>query len=214
MGLLCYRLRKPTAGIGWVIRLTDWWRGKTAGIGFHGNLFFQELYKMLVTGRGAIVLLAALLICYSAAQSPYLGNDGGVVNQSLETYFRQSQGPVSEETDAFIEKQREKLEALQEEKELLEALPVVLDLALTFAAKEQTSVSASSVPILPIPSSPKACTSESPSLLARTSLTPPSTASRRVWNENTPIPTFISFIALAEIWSSPFIPFKPLNIKG
>lgn len=118
--LLCYRLRKPVGGIGWVTRLTDWWRGKTARVGFHGNLFFQELYKMLVTGRGAIVLLAALLICYSAAQSPYLGNDGGVVNQSLETYFRQSQGPVSEDTDTYIEKQREKLDTLQQEKELLE----------------------------------------------------------------------------------------------
>lgn len=118
--LLCYKLRKPTAGIGWVLRLTDWWRRKTAGIGFHGNLFFQELYKMLVTGRGAIVLLAAMLICYGVAQSPYLGNDGGVVNQSLETYYRQSQGPITGDTDAYIARQEEKLAALETEKELLE----------------------------------------------------------------------------------------------
>ena len=118
--LVCYRLRKPSAGIGWVLRLTDWWRKKTAGIGFHGNLFLHELYKMLVTGRGAVVLLAMLLICYSVAQSPYLGNDGGVVNQALETYYRQSQGPVSGDTEIYIENQREKLAALREEKELLE----------------------------------------------------------------------------------------------
>lgn len=75
---------------------------------------------MLVTGRGALVFLAALLICYSVAQSPYLGNDGGVVNQSLETYYRQSLGPLGDNTESYIVAQREKLAKLEEEKELLE----------------------------------------------------------------------------------------------
>jgi len=107
--LLC-RTKKPSGGIGWVTRLTDFWRRHTAAIGFHGKLFFHELYKMLVTGRGAIVFLAALLICYSIAESPYLGNDGGVVSQSLETYYRQSQGQVSQASYDYLTKQQDKLE--------------------------------------------------------------------------------------------------------
>ena len=107
--LILNKYRKPTGGIGWVTRLTDFWRRHTASIGFHGKLFFHELYKMLVTGRGAVVFLAALLICYSIAESPYLGEDG-VVSQSLETYYRQSQGPVTQNSYDYLAKQRDKLE--------------------------------------------------------------------------------------------------------
>ena len=112
--LICYKVRKPTGGIGWVTRLADWWRKHTAFVGFHGRLFFHELYKMLITGRGAIVLIAALLISFSVAQSPFLGNDGGMVNQSLEAYYRQSQGELSQESYDYLEKQRTKLAELEE----------------------------------------------------------------------------------------------------
>lgn len=112
--LVCYRVRKPTGGIAWVTRLTDWWRKHTAATGFHGNLFFHEFYKMLVTGRGAIVLIAALLISYSVAQSPYLGNDNGVVSQSLETYYRQSQGPLGPDSYTYLETQRVRLTEQEE----------------------------------------------------------------------------------------------------
>lgn len=118
--LICYKVRKPTGGIPWVTRLTDWWRSHTAAVGFHGRLFFHELYKMLVTGRGAIVLVAALLISYSIAQSPYLGNDNGYVSQSLETYYRQSQGPLSQESYGYLEEQRGKLTQMESEYERLQ----------------------------------------------------------------------------------------------
>ncbi len=113
--LVCYKVRKPTGGIAWVTRLTDWWRRHTAAVGFHGRLFFHELYKMLVTGRGAIVLAAALLISYSVAQSPYLGTDNGLVSQDLETYYRQSQGPLTSNAQDYLQKQRDKLAQLEEE---------------------------------------------------------------------------------------------------
>lgn len=113
--LICYKVRKPTGGIAWVTRLTDWWRKHTAAVGFHGRLFFHELYKMLVTGRGAIVLIAALLIGYSVAQSPFLGNDNGVVSPALETYYRQSQGPLTQDSQDYLQKQREKLAQLEED---------------------------------------------------------------------------------------------------
>lgn len=118
--LICYKVRKPTGGIAWVTRLTDWWRKHTAAVGFHGRLFFHELYKMLVTGRGAIVLVAALLISYSIAQSPYLGNDNGVVSQALETYYRQSQGPLTSDAQDYLQKQRQKVAQLEEEQASLQ----------------------------------------------------------------------------------------------
>ena len=106
--LLVSRVRRPSGGVAWLIRLTDFWRRHTARIGFHGNLFFHELYKMLVTGRGAIVILAALLICYNIAESPYL-NEDSYMNQSLETYYRQSQGEVGQRSDEYVQKQRDKI---------------------------------------------------------------------------------------------------------
>ena len=118
--LICYKVRKPTGGIAWVTRLTDWWRKHTAAVGFHGRLFFHELYKMLVTGRGAIVLVAALLISYSIAQSPYLGNDNGVVSQALETYYRQSQGPLTPAAQDYLQKQRDKVAQLEEDQASLQ----------------------------------------------------------------------------------------------
>lgn len=118
--LICYKVRKPTGGIAWVTRLTDWWRKHTAAFGFHGRLFFHELYKMLVTGRGAIVLLAALLISYSIAQSPYLGNDNGIVSQALETYYRQSQGPLTSDARDYLQKQRQKVAQLEEDQASLQ----------------------------------------------------------------------------------------------
>ena len=112
--LISSRYRKPSAGIAWMTRLADWWRKRTAAIGFHGRLFFHEIYKMLVTGRGAIVVLAALLIAYSCSESPYLGQDGQVT-QSLETYYRQSQGKVTDESYTYLQKQRDRLAQLNEE---------------------------------------------------------------------------------------------------
>lgn len=112
--MVCCRVRKPNGGLAWVTRLTDFWRRHTAAVGFHGRLFFHELYKMLVTGRGAVVFLAALLIAYSISQSPYLGNDGRV-SQALETYYRQSQGPLTAESETYLQEQREKLADMKED---------------------------------------------------------------------------------------------------
>ena len=118
--LVCYKVRKPTGGIAWITQLTDWWRKHTAAVGFHGRLFFHELYKMLVTGRGAIVLIAALLISYSVAQTPYLGNDNGIVSQALETYYRQSQGPLTSDVQDYLQKQWENIAQLEEEQASLQ----------------------------------------------------------------------------------------------
>lgn len=112
--LICAGFRKPTGGIAWVTRLTDFLRRHTAAIGFHGRLFFHELYKMMVTGRGAILIIVTLLIAYNIAESPYLAVDSKV-SQSLETYYRQSQGELSEEQEVYLQTQREKLDTLKEE---------------------------------------------------------------------------------------------------
>ena len=112
--LLVNRFRKPTGGIAWLTSLADWWRKHTAALGLHGNLFFHEVYKMLFTGRGALVCLAAVLISFTIAESPFLSEDM-YVNQSLETYYRQSQGEVSAKSDEYVQKQRDKIAQRKEE---------------------------------------------------------------------------------------------------
>lgn len=117
--LLCCRFRKPNSGLAWLMRLADLWRRYTAAIGFHGKLFFHELHKLLVIGRGIIVLLAALLIAVNVAEQPYLGGNDPFVNQSLEAYYRQSQGPLSEENEVFLQEQHQKLDDLRKEADKL-----------------------------------------------------------------------------------------------
>ena len=118
VALVCCRYRKPNGGFAWIARINDFWRRHTAAIGFHGKLFFHETHKLLVVGRGLLVVAAALLLCYSVAESPYLRSDSQV-NMHLEAYYRQSQGPVSEENEVFVQTQRDKLASLQEEYEEL-----------------------------------------------------------------------------------------------
>ena len=74
---------------------------------------------MMVTGRGAILIIVTLLIAYNIAESPYLTIDSKV-SQSLEIYYRQSQGELSEEQDVYLQTQRKKLATLKEEYALLQ----------------------------------------------------------------------------------------------
>ncbi len=112
--LLCCRFRKPNGGFAWIARLSDFWRRHTAGLGFHGRLFFHELHKLLMIGRGILVILAVLILCVSVAKDPYIKGDY-TVSISLESYYRKSQGPVSSDNAVFLQEQQEKLAALEEE---------------------------------------------------------------------------------------------------
>ena len=93
----------------------------------HTSLLGHELYKTLAVGRGALVLLAALALAALLAQSPGLGTSDPV-EVNLESYYRQSQGPVGQETQDYLAKRRSCLaeqqaqwDALQERYETGEA---------------------------------------------------------------------------------------------
>lgn len=112
--LICTRVRKPNSGFAWLARLAEFWRKRTAAVGFHKSLLFHEIHKLLVIGRGVLVFLAALLICVSAAKDPYLGSDPSV-SMSLEAYYRQSQGIVSDKQEDFLQKKKAELSQRQAE---------------------------------------------------------------------------------------------------
>lgn len=111
--VLRYRFRKPKESIRWVTILTDSLRRFFAPLGYHGRLFFQELYKLLIPGRGILVVIAVVFVSFSLAQSPYLGNDGGVVNQALEVCYRQAQGSVTQESWDYLQKRQDTLARLE-----------------------------------------------------------------------------------------------------
>lgn len=122
-----YRHRKPVSGYGWVNRLLDRTHRMFAPLARHTSLLGHELYKTLAVGRGALVLLAALALAALLAQSPGLGTSDPV-EVNLESYYRQSQGPVGQETQDYLAKRRSRLaeqqaqwDALQERYETGEA---------------------------------------------------------------------------------------------
>lgn len=124
---MVYRHRKPISGYGWVNRLLDRTHRMFAPLARHTSLLGHELYKTLAVGRGALVLLAALALAALLTQAPGLGTSDPV-EVNLESYYRQSQGPVGPETQDYLAKRCNRLaeqqaqwEALQERYEAGEA---------------------------------------------------------------------------------------------
>ena len=106
-----YRSRKPVEGYRWLDRIAGWLRRRMAPLGRNTSLVGHELYKNLATGRGWLLLAGALLVAgvlSGAAQS----SGGGDVELFLESYYRQSQGPVTGETEAYLAQRQERLAAL------------------------------------------------------------------------------------------------------
>jgi hypothetical protein len=73
--LVLNRKRKPSAGIGWVTRLTDFWRRHTAAIGFHGKLFFHE--SPHPTECGSLDIYGILRALYENGFDGYIRPDHG-----------------------------------------------------------------------------------------------------------------------------------------
>lgn len=121
-GIGCiYRFRKPVSGYGWVNRLLDRVRRLFAPLARHTSLLGHELYKTLAVGRGALFLLGALALGALLAQSPALGSSDPV-EVSLESYYRQSQGPVGQETQDYLTKRQTRLAEQQAQWEELQRL--------------------------------------------------------------------------------------------
>lgn len=104
---LCAKNRKPTGGYGWIARLLDRWQRLISPTGYHVSQFFHETHKLLIVGRGLLVLLIALVLVYNTAERPFLNDNW--VSTELEAFFRQSQGPLDDGREDYIATQQQKL---------------------------------------------------------------------------------------------------------
>lgn len=109
--VLIYGRRKPVAGYHWVDRLLEWAGRLFSPLGRHTSLLGHEVHRTVSTGRGWMILLAALAAAFLLSDSPGLG-DGKNTAMYLESYYRQSQGPVTEDTQNYLEQRQERLEDL------------------------------------------------------------------------------------------------------
>lgn len=100
---LRYRKRKPVGSYAWLDRLAELWLRLTAPLGYHTRLLGHMLHQILSVGRGGIILLVALVVGFSLAEPAPLGSSDTQATL-YESYLRQSQGPVTEDTWAFLEK--------------------------------------------------------------------------------------------------------------
>ena len=114
-----YQRRKPISGYGWVNRLLDRTGRLFAPLARHTSLLGHELFKILAVGRGALILLGALALAALLSQSPPLGTSEPV-EVNLESYYRQSQGPVGQETQAYLDKRKTRLAEEQAERDDLQ----------------------------------------------------------------------------------------------
>lgn len=116
--LLRYRKRRPTDSYAWLDRLGQFRSRLTAPLGYHTGLLAHSLHQILSVGKGALILLAALAVAFTMAEPPYLGT-----NQPeeilYESYLRRSQGPVTDETHAYLLELEEKLAQDQAEYQTL-----------------------------------------------------------------------------------------------
>lgn len=113
--LWVYAKRKPIDSIRWLDTAIDRIRRLLPRTGSHTGLLRHELYRSLVTGRGWVILLGGLVAVLLLAQPSV--SVGGEVSEYLESYLRQSQGPVSTATDDYLLQRQQRLDGLYTERE-------------------------------------------------------------------------------------------------
>lgn len=106
--LFRYARRRPTDGYTWLNRLGQFFTRLTAPLGYHTRLLRHTLHQTLSVGKGALILLVALAVGFTLAEPPRLGS--AITQEVLyESYLRQSQGPLTEDTWTFLQKQEDTL---------------------------------------------------------------------------------------------------------
>lgn len=113
-----YQRRKPVSGYVWVDRIQDRIRRIFAPLSFHVSLFQHELYKILATGKGALILICALgtvVLMGDSVGSSYR-DEREII---LESYYRQSKGVVGAETENYLSEKKERLETMSAERDEL-----------------------------------------------------------------------------------------------
>ena len=115
----CAKYRKPSGNYGWLSKLLDRWRRLVSPLGYHVSQFFHETHKLLIVGRGLLLVLIAMCLAFSIAERPFLNDNW--VSTELEALFRQSQGPLAEGRAEYVAAQEDKLLAAQVAVEELQA---------------------------------------------------------------------------------------------
>ncbi len=118
--LALYRFRKPVSSYRWLDWLLDCLRRATSAFACHTSLLGHELYRILVTGKGWLVLAAAFLVIVLTASPTVTASQE--VSLYLESYYRQSQGPIGPETDAHLARFQSRIEEKLSQQASLDAL--------------------------------------------------------------------------------------------
>lgn len=117
--------------LGTGLALWTFWRGRdltlrrtrhALGLPFrpHNSLFRHEGYKLLITNRALVILLAfALLIGFQSLQRSYLANGQ---EQYYQTLLLQLEGELTQEKEALISKEQERYDVAFAELERIESL--------------------------------------------------------------------------------------------
>lgn len=115
--VLLYRCRKPVKSYRWLDQLLDRLRRTTAALGCHTSLLGHELHRTMVIGKGWMVCLVAFLVI-ALVTSPVV-TPSQETDLYLESYYRQSQGPVTDDTDNYLSQCRLRLEEKYAQREML-----------------------------------------------------------------------------------------------
>ncbi len=103
-----YARRRPTDGYAWLDKLSQWFTNLMAPLGYHTGLLRHTFHQIFSVGRGAVILLAALAVGFTLAE-PRIHSENDAVAIQLESYQRQAQGPLTQETWDKLENWEKKL---------------------------------------------------------------------------------------------------------
>ncbi len=108
-----YARRRPTDGYAWLDKVSQWFTNLVAPLGYHTGLLRHTFHQIFSVGRGAVILLAALAVGFTLAE-PRIHSENDAVAIQLESYQRQAQGPLTQETWDKLEIWETKLAENQE----------------------------------------------------------------------------------------------------
>lgn len=91
-----------------------WLRARTSGFARHSNILCFEFYKILIQQRKAIILVFLLVWGIYEAEGAFAPKYyASAETAAYHHYLRMVQGPVTEETFDFFEREREELEDMR-----------------------------------------------------------------------------------------------------
>lgn len=108
--LRIYHCRKPVEGFVWLDKIFGVIGRIFAPFAHHCSLLLHELYRNLAAGCGWLITAGALLAAVLLAPPSASASDQ-LVSTTLESYYRQSQGPVGKQTLDYLASRQARLDA-------------------------------------------------------------------------------------------------------